>query len=94
MAYGYTLHPGLPLLQFAAWLHGVLIALLVPGAYLVFMLFPNGSLPSARWRTPFGVVIFIVGALLVIAVVAPTIHPNVLPSLSVPNPTGTAGLPS
>ena len=93
VAYGYTLHPGLPLLQSAAWLHGVLIALLVPGAYLVFMLFPNGSLPSARWRIPFGVVILIVSALIVIALVAPTIHPNVLPSLSVPNPTGMGSLP-
>lgn len=93
VAYGYTLHPELPLLQFAAWLHGVVIALLVPGAYLVFMLFPNGSLPSARWRIPFFVVIGIVGALIAIAVVAPRIYPNVLPSLSVPNPTGIVGLP-
>ena len=93
VAYGYTLDPGLPLLQYAAWLHGVLIALLVPGAYLVFMLFPNGSLPSARWRIPFGAVIVIVGALIVIALVAPSIHPNVLPSLSVPSPTGIVGLP-
>ena len=93
VAYGYTLHPGLPLLQSAAWLHGVLIALLVPGAYLVFMLFPNGSLPSPRWRIPFGVVTLIVSALIVIALVAPTIRPNVLPSLSVPNPTGIVSLP-
>ena len=93
VAYGYTLHPGLPLLQFAAWLHGILIALLVPGAYVVFLLFPNGSLPSARWRIPLGVVIAIVSGLVLIALVAPRIYPNVLPSLSVPNPTGIAGLP-
>ena len=93
VAYGYTLHPGLPMLQFAAWLHGILIALLVPGAYLVFLFFPNGLLPSARWRVPLGVVIAIVSGLVLIALVAPRIYPNVLPSLSVPNPTGIAGLP-
>jgi class 3 adenylate cyclase len=93
LAYGYTLHPELPLLPLAAWLHGCLIALLVPGTYLVFMIFPNGSLPSTRWRIPLGVVITIVVALVAIAVVAPRIYPNVLPSLSVANPTGIAGLP-
>ena len=93
VAYGYTLHPELPALALAAWLHGCLIALLVPGTYLVFMIFPNGSLPSSRWRLPLGVVIAIVSGLVLIAVVAPTIHPNVLPSISVPNPTGIAGLP-
>jgi class 3 adenylate cyclase len=93
VAYGYTLHPELPLLPLAAWLHGCLIALLVPGTYVVFMIFPNGSLPSTRWRIPLGVVITIVAALVAIAVVAPRIYPNVLPSLSIANPTGIAGLP-
>lgn len=93
LAYGYALHPELPLLPLAAWLHGCLIALLVPGTYLVFMFFPNGSLPSTRWRIPLGVVIAIMSALVVIALVAPRIYPNVLPSLSIANPTGVAGLP-
>ena len=93
VAYGYTLHPGLPVLQLAAWLHGVLIALLVPGTYLVFMFFPNGSLPSPRWRIPLGVVIAILSGLVLIALVAPRIYPNVLPSLSVANPIGISGLP-
>lgn len=93
VAYGYTLHPELPLLPLAAWLHGCLIALLVPGTYVVFMLFPNGSLPSSRWRIALGVVTAILSGLLMIAIVAPRIYPNVLPSLSVPNPIGIAGLP-
>ncbi len=93
VAYGYTLHPTLPGLTLAAWLHGLLIALLVPGAYLVFMIFPNGALPSPRWRIAAGVVLAITTALVLIAVTAPTIHPNVLPSLSVPNPVGIRSLP-
>jgi class 3 adenylate cyclase len=93
LAYGYALHPELPGLALAAWLHGCLIALLVPGAYVVFMIFPDGSLPSPRWRITLGVVIAIVIGLLIVAVTAPRIYPNVLPSLSVPNPTGIPGLP-
>ena len=93
VAYGYTLHPTLPGLALAAWLHGVLIALLVPGAYLVFMIFPNGVLPSPRWRIAAGMVLAITTALVLIAITAPTIHPNVLPSLSVPNPIGISSLP-
>jgi class 3 adenylate cyclase len=92
-AYGYTLHPSLPGLALAAWLHGLLIAVLVPGAYLVFMIFPNGSLRSPRWRIAAGVVLAIMTALVLIAVTAPRINPNVLPSLSVPNPIGIRGLP-
>jgi hypothetical protein len=61
----------------------VLIAVLVPGAYLVFMIFPNGALPSPRWRIAAGVVLAITTALVLIAITAPTIYPNVLPSLSV-----------
>jgi class 3 adenylate cyclase len=93
LAYGYTLHPTLPGLALAAWLHGLLIAVLVPGAYLVFMIFPNGALPSPRWRIAAGVVLAITTALVLIAVTAPTIYPNVLPSLSVPNPIGIRSLP-
>ena len=93
LAYGYALHPELPALALAAWLHGCLIALLVPGAYVVFLIFPDGSLPSPRWRIALGVVIAIVIGLVLIAVTAPRISPNVLPSLSVVNPTGIAGLP-
>ena len=93
VAYGYTLHPTLPGLSLAAWLHGLLIAVMVPGAYLVFMIFPNGSLPSRRWRIAAGLVLAIVTGLVLIAVTAPRIFPNVLPSLSVPNPIGISGLP-
>jgi class 3 adenylate cyclase len=77
----------------AALLHGCLIALLVPGTYLVFMIFPDGSLPSPGWRIPLAVVIAIVSGLVMIALVAPRIYPNVLPSLSVANPIGIPGLP-
>ena len=93
VAYGYTLHATLPGLALAAWLHGLLIAVLVPGAYLVFMIFPNGSLPSRWWRITAGVVLAIVTALVLIAITAPRIYPNVLPSLSVPNPIGIRSLP-
>lgn len=92
-AYGYTLHPELPGLTLAAWVHGCLIALLVPGAYVVFMIFPDGSLPSPRWRIPLGMVLAVMTTLVLIAVTAPRIHLNVVPQLSVENPIGVAGLP-
>ena len=91
--YGHFEEPGLPLLGLAAWVPNWMIHLLVPGFYILFLLFPTGKLPSRRWRPVLGIAILATGALTLIGLVAPRIHPAVLETSVLDNPTGIGGLP-
>jgi signal transduction histidine kinase len=85
--------PGLPGLQWAAWLSNWIIDLVFPaGAFLfVLLLFPTGRLISSRWRPVAGAAI-VITALLALGTIlyeGPiSIAANVR---SIPNPTGIRG---
>jgi signal transduction histidine kinase len=91
--YGHFEEPGLPLLTPAAWLSNWLIHLLVPGFYVVFLLFPSGNLPSRRWTPVLGAAILATAALTLMGLLAPEIHPAVVDESLIDNPTGIEGLP-
>jgi len=92
-AYAYLRHPDWPFLSTTAWLQNALLALLVPGFYVVFLLFPTGRLPSSRWRPVLALAIVATAGLTLVAVLAPEVRPYVFSDTAVSNPTGIGGLP-
>ena len=82
----------LPYGQGAAWLQGLVINVLVPGEYILYLVFPTGALISRRWRLAVGVVAVAMLALVSIAVVAPHIDLTALVQPPIDNPTGIKGL--
>ena len=82
----------LPFGQAAAWVQGWLINVLVPGEYVLYLVFPTGALISRRWRFAVGLVALVMVALVTIALVAPQIDLTPLIQHPIDNPTGIKGL--
>jgi signal transduction histidine kinase len=85
--YAYLTDPGsLPGARWAAWLQVAAISVVVPIFIFVPLLFPDGALPSRRWRPVAwlglaALVLFLLGSL----------APGPIPGFDVPNPAGIPG---
>ncbi|WP_405593869.1 histidine kinase [Streptomyces sp. NBC_01410] len=91
-AYGlYAISRGLPGGVLGAWVANWAFAFYLFPVYFLLLLFPDGRLPSARWRTPAGIVAACgVLVMLFAAFVPGPIDPDYFPT--VPNPVGTSVL--
>ena len=74
---------------FAAWLNGIVgVLALILGGPVLILVFPDGRLPSARWR-PAAIVL---GIGTILSMVAPAVAPGPLGDFPVSNPVGVDAL--
>ncbi|MFF1713113.1 histidine kinase [Streptomyces sp. NPDC058268] len=91
-AYGlYAIPRGLPGGVLGAWVANWAFAIYLFPVYFLLLLFPDGRLPSARWRTPAGIVAACGVLVMMFAAFVPgPIDRDYFPT--VPNPVGTSVL--
>jgi signal transduction histidine kinase len=85
--YGYLTDAGsLPGPQWAAWLQGAAISVVVPIFIFVPLLFPDGALPSRKWRP-----VAWLGVAALVFFLLGSLAPGPIPGFGVPNPIGIPG---